>query len=133
MKWIKLCLILLIASCTCPENPMPETADILVIDGEDAGSTPWEFDSITEEGDCDFSLQAAAALHGANGYRYTGSLSYDYGFGSIAIASQTTLYGRFYIKINSLTTEADKYGRFIAIKDGELVKFSIGMIRVTNE
>ena len=41
-------------------------AVLLDIDGEDAGSTPWEFDSIDDDsGVQDFSLQAAAALHGS--------------------------------------------------------------------
>ena len=37
-----------------------ETGGLFVIDGEDAGTTPWEFDSIVEPGTSTFALPDSA-------------------------------------------------------------------------
>jgi hypothetical protein len=80
---------------------LPETADIAVIDGEDAGSDPWEFDSIEKNGSNTFELVADAAAHGGYGYRTTYDGVNTKVIGIKSFASQTEVYFRFYIRIKS--------------------------------
>lgn len=79
---------------------MSETADIAVIDGEDAGSTPWEFASIFEGAGNSFTKDAGAAAHGDFGYKllFGGANALTYGATAI---SRTEIYGRGYVYISS--------------------------------
>jgi hypothetical protein len=105
------------------ENEMPETADIAVIDGEDAGSTPYEFDSLVEEGSNTFTLQAAAAAHGSYGYQllYDGSNNECSGLRSFI--GQTNTYLRFYVKFHSYALPVDlNYSNWnVLCKEGNYV------------
>lgn len=83
---------------------MAEVDDgLYLIDGEDAGETPWEFDSITIAGDPTFALEAGAANHGSYGYRYTGtgdSGADDWAYGDVAVDDGTEFWVRFYVRLS---------------------------------
>ncbi len=59
---------------------MPETGGLFIIDGESAGSTPWEFDSLSEEGSNTVALAAAAKNNGDYGYKITFDGTSDYAY-----------------------------------------------------
>ena len=80
---------------------MPESGGLFIIDGEDAGSTPWEFDSLSEEGGNTIALDAAAKNNGDNGYKITFDGSGDFAYGIKGHVAQTELYVRLYIYIPS--------------------------------
>lgn len=76
-------------------------AEIFNINGENAGSTPWEFDSLSEEGSNTIALNAAAKCHGDYGYRITFDGTNDVAYGVIGFSEQGDMYVRKYIKIPS--------------------------------
>lgn len=79
----------------------PETGGIFIIDGEDAGSTPWEFDSLTEDDSCTIALDSDAKHEGTYGYKILFDGVGDTAQGEYAFAEQTEMYVRFYIYIPS--------------------------------
>jgi len=134
VKWFCiLTAVVFLLSCSCPlcppGVPVAETADIAVINGEDAGTTPWEFDSISAETGCVFELDVAAALHGSSGYKHVNTGNNEYAYGTKAITEQTEFYIRFYLQLNDVITQ---YGGsqpiFIALTDGGVTKFHFGAI-----
>ena len=136
MKWIGIIWICLLTACSllcpecppCTEVPMAETADIAVIDGEDAGTTPWEWDNLAEEGGCTFALDAGAANHGSYGYKFTGDGSNNYAYGYVTFAGQTELYFRYYIYIPSTFnhSEGTDYAYVGYMQDGAAGKVIAG-------
>ena len=76
---------------------MPETGGLFIIDGESAGSTPWEFDSLSEEGSNTVALAAAAKNNGDYGYKITFDGTNDYAYGIKTFVEQTELYVRLYV------------------------------------
>ena len=76
---------------------MAETANIFVIDGEAAGTTPWEWTSLTEEGSNTFALDPNAKNNGVNGYKATLDGTNDLCYGEKSIAgTPSTIYIRGY-------------------------------------
>jgi hypothetical protein len=101
---------------------MAETADIFVIDGEDAGTTPWEFDSLTEEGTSDFFLQGGAAHKGSYGYKLISDGSSDDTNGIKNVSNLTEFYCREYVWIPSDFTDTvggplSNYVPLLVLKD----------------
>jgi hypothetical protein len=80
---------------------MAEAEGVFLLDGEDAGSTPWEFGSLTQEGSNIFALDAAAADHGSYGYRASFDGTNEGCYATKSYTNQTDLYFRFYVRINS--------------------------------
>ena len=82
---------------------MAETRFDWCLDGEEAGTTPWEFASITDAGSADFSLSDAAEHNGTYGYRYTsgGNANPAYGVYTWTNTDKTEYWVRFYIYIAS--------------------------------
>lgn len=82
---------------------MAESTGIFLIDGESAGSTPWEFDSISESGSNTFALSSAAANNGSYGYKLTwdGTNEGCYATKDQAFSTPNDFYLRFYIYIPS--------------------------------
>lgn len=80
---------------------MAETADIAVIDGEDAGTTPWEFSSLFQQGGNTIALNAAAAIHESNGYRVTFDGTNSLCAGKKNHLEQTNYHARYYFKLKS--------------------------------
>jgi len=81
---------------------MAEADDgLFLIDGEDAGSTPWEFDSITNDGSCTFAIDATAKNNGSYGYKasYDGTNRNCYGV--VNLSDPSTIYVRGYVYIPS--------------------------------
>ena len=94
---------------------MGETADILVIDGESGGSTPWEFDSITEDGSCVFQQSSGAAIHGSGGYEAvpTNNNTDNDMYGTKSFSSQSDMYLRYYFKVSSDWVCSDDEGFYV--------------------
>ena len=76
---------------------------LFLIDGEDAGSTPWEFTSITEPGSNVFDLNAGAANNGSYGYRayFEGAEPDRNCRGDFTLGNLTTIYLRGYVRLSS--------------------------------
>ena len=76
---------------------MPELDDgVFLIDGESAGSTPWEWDSLTEEGTMTLALDPNADSgndgSGTNGYTMTGDGTNNIACGVYSFADQADFY-----------------------------------------
>lgn len=117
---------------------MAETADLFVIDGEDAGANPWEFDSITKQGSCDFSLQASAKHAGSNGYMMQGDGVNNLIRGNKTLVDEQDFYSRVYVKIPSGIADTvggpmSLYLPLLAAWDGSDAIFSIGLRFQTND
>jgi hypothetical protein len=101
-------------------TPGGEIADIAVIDGEDAGTTPWELDSLTEDAGNTFTLSAAAALHGSGGYKM--DIAPGPGgpqcFGERTFTGTNDIYERFYFYIPSWNQTDGQNTRYALIRDG---------------
>lgn len=80
---------------------MAESGGLFIIDGEDAGSTPWEFDSLTEEGSNTFALDVNAKNNGSYGYRATFDGVNDDCRGVKAFSEVNEIYARAYIYIKA--------------------------------
>ena len=93
-------------------------ADIVVIDGEDAGSTPWEFDSLVEEGGNAIALSAASAIHGSNGYEITYAGTDIDVHGVKDFAEEADTYLRFYINFKSWVAANNTETTWRVLKDG---------------
>ena len=110
---------------------MAETADIAVLDGEDAGTTPWEFTSIVEEAGNGFDLDAAAALHGDYGYKVSFGGSNDAAYGKEPMVSVDPCYIRCYFSFPvadyPFSTEATlkKFRLFRAVDASSNVLFEL--------
>jgi hypothetical protein len=98
--------------------PTEESGGLLIIDGEDAGSTPWEFDSLTEEGGNTFALDAGAAIHGSNGYKVTFAGSDTDCFAVKSFVAQTNVYVRYYINFAAWSAADFEIFQFAPIRDG---------------
>lgn len=100
---------------------MAESGGLLIIDGEDAGSTPWEFDSLTEAGSNTFALDGDAANNGSYGYKATLDGSNADAHGVVAFGSaQSDIYVRTYVYISSGLSVGDggyNYLSFLYISD----------------
>jgi len=93
-------------------NPTPEFP--IEIDGEDAGGTPWEFDSLYQQGGCTLTLDALAACHGNFGYKFTGDGSNKQAYGIKAFTAKAILHSRIYIKFPSTFTRQSASTVFFA-------------------
>jgi hypothetical protein len=80
---------------------MAEATGVFLIDGEDAGSTPWEFAYLTQEGTNTIALAAAALNNGSYGYRVAFDGTNEGCYGTYSYTNQTDLYFRFYVRINT--------------------------------
>lgn len=91
-----------------------------VIDGEDAGSTPWEWDSFIDAGSTVFALDASAANHGSYGYSVTWKADGAYAYGNYAFTAVSEIYIRQYIKWSSdyEWTASGKTGDGIGVRGG---------------
>ncbi len=108
---------------------MPETGGLFIIDGESAGSTPWEFSSIVEDGTNTFSLQAAAKNHGDNGYRALMDGSNQLAYGRLNIVGQGEIYCRAYLYLSNnfdLGANYDVLGIF-SLRIGGTTSISFGL------
>lgn len=76
-------------------------ATIWEADGESAGSTPWEFDSLQEDTGSAFTLEAAAAKNGSYGYKDLVSNS-GYCYGVKALADLTEFYAQISFKLTDI-------------------------------
>lgn len=75
---------------------MPETADIFVIDGENAPTeSPYEFDSLAEDAGNAFELDTPG-IHGNGRYKISFGGTNDGSFGLKSISGQTEVYYRVY-------------------------------------
>jgi hypothetical protein len=77
---------------------MAETGGLWIIDGEDAGSTPWEWSTITNGGSATFALDASAKQYGDYGYLFT-SNGLDDAYGRYNFTARDEIYVRFYLFI----------------------------------
>jgi len=95
-------------------------ATIFEITGEGAGESPWEFDSIQNEGSCVFALDNAVKHGGSNSYSVTYDGTNDEAYGVKAFAEQGELFIRTYIYIPSDFDFAGQtqYNRVLYLKDG---------------
>lgn len=84
-----------------------ETADIAVIDAELAGSTPWEFESITQSGGNTFAKAKDARFHGTYGYENVLSTSNSAAYGKLTFPTKTEVYYRMYIKFKTGWSQTD--------------------------
>lgn len=75
---------------------MPENSDIAVFDGEYAGTTPWEFDSIIEDAGNGFDLSTDAALHFSYGYKVAFGGTNDRAYGYKDFSDKDEIYVRYY-------------------------------------
>lgn len=73
-------------------------ATIWEADGESAGSTPWEFDSLVEESGATLTLDAAAKRNGSYGYNIAIGAHYDC-YGVKALSDLTEFYARIAFKL----------------------------------
>lgn len=108
-------------------------AYLLDINGEDpgleGGGTPWEFDSIDDDGGTNpFSLQAAAAIHGSYGYRslFTGSGDSR---GIVGFAETADIYFRLYFEVDTYAGSEDNYFDGITLWDGSNATASLRLYR----
>lgn len=84
---------------------MAETADIFVIDGEDAGTTPWEWDSLVEEAGNTVTLSAANPAHGSYSYEIAFGGSNDRVYATVSFTELTEIYFRFYFEFNQFSAD----------------------------
>ncbi len=96
---------------------MAETGGIFIIDGEDAGTTPWEFDSINEDLSSTFALAGAAANNGSNGYEATFDGVDITCHGVFGFAQQSEIFIRFYLFVPTGFTIGSTSGRYTTIFD----------------
>jgi len=75
-----------------------ETGGLFILDGEDAGSTPWEWTSINNSGSATFALDGAAKNNGSYGYTFTPD-STNTAYGRKTFTAIDEIYVRFYIFI----------------------------------
>lgn len=102
---------------------MAESGGLFILDGEDAGSTPWEFDSVTNEGSNVFSLQAGAKNNGTYGYSivFDGINNDCYALKAFASA-KNEVYVRAYVYIDStLVIPAWGVLGLFSIRDGTTI------------
>lgn len=136
MKWFLILLAVLVLGCPITlEVPMAETADIAVIDGEDAGADPWEWDSITEQAGNDLSLDASAKNNGSYGYKYSWGGTNEILVGNKSLAGNDFCYAReyFYLPsgnypyVGSALTRTAYWSRIEAPAGAILVGVRVGM------
>jgi hypothetical protein len=96
MKVKRLLIAILLAFALVPISSLEIT-----IDGEDAGSTPWEFTALLEEAGNTFALDADAKSHGSYGYKASLGGINDQAMGYITFANQSELYVRAYFKVSA--------------------------------
>jgi hypothetical protein len=109
---------------------MAESGGLWILDGESAGSTPWEWTAITEGGSATFALDAGAKNNGSYGYKFTANASDD-AYGRKAITAVDEIYVRFYLFIPTGFNVGSGGGEscFIAMFNavlGDEVRFGIG-------
>lgn len=85
---------------------MAESGGILIIDAEDAGTTPYEFDSLFEDGSCTLTVDAAAKNNGSYGYLMTFDGANNSIYGQVGFTEQTTIYARAYFYFPSSLSAA---------------------------
>lgn len=104
---------------------MAETGGLWILDGEDAGSTPWEWTAITNAGSATFALDAAAKQNGDYGYTFDTNGT-DLANGRKAITPIDEIYVRFYIFIPTGFTIGTGPGNYMNVawfNAGDEVKF----------
>ncbi len=76
---------------------------LFLIDGEDAGSTPWEFDSVIVGGSNTFALDVAAKNNGTYGYKasFVGSPPDRNSRGIKTLSDPSTIYVRAYVFLSA--------------------------------
>lgn len=84
---------------------MAETGGLFILDGEDAGTTPWEFSSLVVGGTATFALDADAKNNGTYGYTAHGDGT-NACYGKKSFAEQAEIYVRFYVYIPSTSSFA---------------------------
>ena len=79
---------------------MPESGGLFVIDGEDAGSTPWEFTAVAAEAGNTFALDATNPNHETNAYRASFGGTNEQAYGrKVTGSNYTDVYFRGYVFI----------------------------------
>ena len=76
---------------------MAEATGLFLADGEDAGTTPWEFATVTNGTNNTFALSASAKLHEDYGYKFVSGGTNEGGYARINISAVGNIYARFYI------------------------------------
>jgi len=105
--------------------------ELFLINGEDAGTTPWEFDSITNEGSNVFTLDSDATHRGTNGYSVTfdGTNNDCYAVKAFDV-SQDEVYVRGYVYIDSgFTLPEYQTTQLLTIRDGSTLLADIRIRR----
>ena len=94
---------------------MAEADDgLFLIDGEDAGSTPWEFDSISEAGSMTLALDSNNPNNGTYAYRVTFDGSSEQAYGTVSFSPNVDeIYLRFYLYVPSTTTGGNWQNAYI--------------------
>jgi hypothetical protein len=90
-----------------PDNG--ESPGIALMDGENAGSSPWEFSALGGGGPSTFALDAAAAAHKGFGYRYQFVTSVSYPYGAKYFTAANNLFFRFYIRFPTTSSGNEKF------------------------
>lgn len=80
---------------------MAESGGLFILDGEDAGSAPWEFTVIYKDATNVFALDAAAKNNGSYGYSATFDGTDDICNGTLTFTERTEIYVRAYVYIHS--------------------------------
>jgi hypothetical protein len=111
--------LLSLSGCDGDEE-MPETSNIAVIDGEDAGTTPWEFDALVEEGSNTLALDASAKNNGVSGYKGTLNNNNDRCYG-VKSLSGADVFLRSYVYFPSSDypysqSETPRIGKWFSIR-----------------
>lgn len=92
---------------------MAETGFEWLIDGEDAGATPWEFDSISQFGSSTFELSSERVNHGSYAYKgYSDGSNPAYGNYDWTNDDKVEYWVRFYIYLGLISTGHDTYSSF---------------------
>lgn len=81
---------------------MAEADDgLFLIDGEDAGTTPWEFSSVVDDGTCVFDLNDTAEQNGTYGYKALFDGASRNCYATLDLADPSTIYFRGYVKFSA--------------------------------
>jgi len=110
---------------------MAESGGLFIIDAESPGESPYEFDSVSEEGSNTIAPDMDANSGNGDstqGYKITFDGINDYAYGSYAFTEQTVLYIRTYIYIpTALEIGSWKELRVMNLKDGGAVQGNWGL------
>ena len=107
-----------------------ESGGKFILDAEDAGDSPYEFDSLQEEGDNTIAPSADAKSDNTgstNGYKITFDGTNDFAYGVLDFTEEGELFVRMYVLIpTSLEIGTWKELRFLTFLDGGVDRGNVG-------